>query len=42
MGPKFTSGRSSIAVIDAEIGKDADVLFSVGCISSGFTVYMDK
>jgi arylsulfatase len=43
MAPKFTSGRSTLAVIDAEIGDDAEgVLFAVGGISSGFTVYMDK
>jgi len=43
MAPKFASGRSSLAVIDAEIGKDAEgVLFAVGGISAGFTVYMDK
>ncbi len=43
MAPKFVSGRSTIAVIDAEIGKDAEgVLFALGGISSGFTVYMDK
>ena len=43
MAPKFLSGRSSLAVIDAEIGKDAEgVLFAVGGISGGFTVYMDK
>ncbi len=43
MAPKFASGRSTLAVIDAEIGKDAEgVLFAVGGISSGFTVYMDK
>ncbi|MCZ6617122.1 MAG: arylsulfatase [Gammaproteobacteria bacterium] len=42
MAPKFTSGRSTLAVIDAEIGKDAEgVLFALGGISSGFTVYMD-
>ncbi|HEY5775516.1 MAG TPA: arylsulfatase, partial [Xanthomonadales bacterium] len=42
MAPKFTSGRSTLAVIDAEIGKDAEgVLFAVGGISSGFTVFMD-
>jgi arylsulfatase len=41
--PKFTSGRSTAAVIDAEIGKDAKgVLFAIGGISRGFTVYMDK
>jgi arylsulfatase len=43
MAPKFASGRSSLAVIDAEIGKNAEgVLFALGGISSGFTVYMDK
>jgi arylsulfatase len=43
MAPKFASGRSTLAVIDAEIPKDAEgVLFAVGGISSGFTVYMDK
>jgi arylsulfatase A-like enzyme len=43
VGPKFVSGRSTLAVIDAEIGQDAEgVLFAVGGISSGFTVYMDK
>jgi arylsulfatase A-like enzyme len=43
MAPKFASGRSTLAVIDAEIGKDAEgVLFAVGGISAGFTVYMDK
>jgi len=43
MAPKFVSGRSTLAVIDAEIGKDTEgVLFAIGGISSGFTVYMDK
>jgi len=43
MAPRFQSGRSSLAVIDAEIGKDAEgVLFALGGISAGFTVYMDK
>jgi arylsulfatase len=43
LAPKFTSGRSTSAVIDAEIEKDAQgVLFAVGGISAGFTVYMDK
>ena len=37
------SGRSTLAVIDAQIGKDAEgVLFAIGGTSSGFTVYMDK
>ena len=43
MAPKFTSGRSTLAVIDAEIEKNAEgIFFAVGGISSGFTVYMDK
>jgi arylsulfatase len=43
MAPKFLSGRSTVAVIDAEIGEDGEgVLFAVGGISSGFTVYMDQ
>jgi arylsulfatase len=43
MAPKFLSGRSTLAVIDAEIAKDAEgVFFAVGGISAGFTVYMDK
>ena len=43
MAPKFASGRSSLALIDAEIGENAEgVLFALGGISSGFTVYMDK
>ncbi|RHW77798.1 arylsulfatase [Colwellia sp. RSH04] len=43
LAPKFVSGRSTIAVIDAEIDKGAEgVLFAVGGISAGFTVYMDK
>ena len=43
MAPKFISGRSTLAVIDAEIGDNAEgVLFALGGISSGFTVYMDE
>jgi len=43
IAPKFVSGRSTLAVIDAHIDKDAEgVLFAIGGISSGFTVYMDK
>ena len=43
LAPKFVSGRSTLAVIDAQIDKDAQgVLFAVGGTSSGFTVYMDK
>jgi len=43
MTPKFVSGRNTLAVIDAEIAKNAEgILFAVGGIASGFTVYMDK
>lgn len=43
IAPKFISGRSTLAVIDAQIDKDAEgVLFALGGTSSGFTVYMDK
>lgn len=43
LAPKFTSGRSTLAVIDADIGKEAEgVLFALGGTSSGFTVYLDK
>ena len=43
IAPKFTSGRSTLAVIDAQIDKDTEgVLFAIGGTSSGFTVYMDK
>lgn len=43
MAPRYQSGRSSLAVIDAEIEKGAEgVLFALGGISAGFTVYMDN
>jgi arylsulfatase A-like enzyme len=43
LAPKFLSGRSTLAIIDAQIDKNSEgVLFAVGGISSGFTVYMDK
>jgi hypothetical protein len=43
IAPKFVSGRSTLAVIDAQIDKNAEgVLFALGGTSSGFTVYMDK
>ena len=43
LAPKFVSGRSTLAVIDAQIDNDAEgVLFALGGTSSGFTVYMDK
>ncbi len=41
--PKFMSGFSTHATIDAEIPENAEgVLYAVGGISAGFTVYMDK
>jgi arylsulfatase len=43
LAPKYLSGRSTLAVIDAQVDRNAEgVLFAVGGISSGFTVYMDK
>jgi len=43
MAPKYQSGRSSLATIDAEIGEGAEgVIYALGGISAGFTVYMDK
>ena len=43
IAPKFLSGGSTLAVIDAQIDKDAEgVLFALGGTSSGFAVYMDK
>jgi arylsulfatase len=43
LAPKFISGESTLAVIDAEIGDAAEgVLFALGGISSGFTVYLDE
>ena len=42
MAPKFASGFSSHAVIEAELPDRASgVLYCVGGISAGFTVYMD-
>jgi len=42
LAPKFASGRSSRATIDAAIGPNAEgVLFALGGISAGVTVYMD-
>jgi len=41
--PKFMSGFSTHSVIDATIPENAEgVLFSIGGISAGFTVYMDQ
>ncbi|TNJ41247.1 arylsulfatase [Tamlana fucoidanivorans] len=43
MAPKFVSGRSTVAIIDTEINNNTEgVLFALGGISSGFTVYIDK
>jgi arylsulfatase len=43
MAPRFQSGFSSLATIEAELPEKASgVLFAVGGISAGFTVYMDK
>ncbi len=43
MAPKFLSGRSTMAVIDVEIEKNTEgVIFAIGGISAGFTVYMDE
>ena len=43
LAPKFASGRSTVALIDADIPKDAEgVLFAMGGISAGFTVYVDE
>ena len=42
MAPKFVSGRSSQAVIQANVPESAaGVLFCVGGLSGGFTVFMD-
>ena len=41
--PKFVSGRSSLATVEADLPSNAaGVLFCVGGISGGFTVYLDK
>jgi arylsulfatase A-like enzyme len=43
MAPKFASGFSSRSVIDATLPEKASgVLFAVGGISAGFTVYLDE
>ncbi len=43
MAPKFVTGFSSHATIEAELPEKASgVLFCVGGISAGFTVYMDE
>lgn len=43
MAPKFISGRSTLSVIETEIENNAEgVIFAVGGISAGFTVYMDN
>jgi arylsulfatase len=43
LAPKFVSGFSTLATIEAEVPENAEgVLFCIGGISAGFTVYMDK
>ncbi len=43
MAPKFASGFSSLATIDLDVPEAAEgVLFCVGGIGGGFTVYMDE
>jgi arylsulfatase len=43
LAPKFVSGFSTLATIDADVPEGADgVLYCVGGLSGGFTVYMDK
>lgn len=43
MAPKFASGFSSLATIDVEVPEEASgVLYCVGGIGGGFTVYMDE
>ena len=43
LAPRFTSGRSTLATITANVPENAEgVLYCVGGISAGFTVYMDK
>jgi hypothetical protein len=43
LAPKFLSGFSSLATIQATVPENAaGVLFCVGGISAGFTVYMDQ
>ena len=43
MAPKFMSGFSSLATIDADVPENASgVLYCVGGIAGGFTVYMDE
>ena len=43
LAPKFVSGFSSLATIEADMPQKAEgVLFCVGGISGGFTVFMDQ
>jgi arylsulfatase A-like enzyme len=43
MAPKFLSGFSTLATIEAQVPKNAEgVLFCVGGISAGYTIFMDK
>ena len=42
LAPKFTSGNSTLATLDVAVSEDTSgVLYCVGGISGGFTVYMD-
>ncbi|MEJ2661394.1 MAG: sulfatase-like hydrolase/transferase, partial [Desulfobacteraceae bacterium] len=43
LAPKFISGFSTLATIEAQVPENAEgVLFCVGGISAGYTVFMDK
>jgi arylsulfatase len=43
LAPRFISGFSSLATIEAELPENAEgVLFCLGGISAGFTVFMDQ
>ena len=43
LAPRFTSGHSTLSTIEAVVPENAEgVLYCVGGISAGFTVYMDK
>ena len=43
MAPKFASGRSTLSTIDVDIDANSEgVLYCVGGVSAGYTVYIDK
>merc|ERR1712050_706056 len=43
IAPKFTSGFSTLAMIDAELPEQAQgVLYCLGGLAGGFTAYLDK